>query len=143
MFSNEKQSFSTIINKREKIANFIKTGLKNITDSSQKNKKKGQHVYPAENPYENIVIFMDFNAKHFVKDSQMNFVNFADIQFINVKQWHQYKHKKEFQTYVLYVNYINEVTNNLMNVSLKNEKQISQCYREYLDVFSKNKICSA
>ena len=70
----------------------------------------------------------------------MNFVNFANIQFVNVKRWHQYKHKKEFQTYVLYVNYINEIINNLINVLLENEKQIFQCYREYLDVFSKNKI---
>ena len=42
--------------------------------------------------------------------------------------------------YVLYMNYINETTNNLMNVLLKNEKQIFQCYHEYLNVFSKNKI---
>ena len=38
------------------------------------------------------------------------------------------------------MNYINEITDNLMSVLLKNEKQIFQCYREYLDVFSKNKI---
>ena len=40
----------------------------------------------------------------------------------------------------MYVNYINEVTNSLMNVLLENEKQIFQCYHEYLNVFSKNKI---
>ena len=38
------------------------------------------------------------------------------------------------------MNYINEITNNLMNVSLENEKQIFQYYREYLNVFLKNKI---
>ena len=140
MFSNEEQSFFIIINKREKIANLIKTELKNITNGPQKNWKKNQHVCSTESPYENIVIFMNPNAKYFVENSQMNFVNFADIQFVNVKQWHWYKRKKEFQMYVLYVNYINEITNNLMNVLLKNEKQIFQCYHEYLDVFSKNKI---
>ena len=40
----------------------------------------------------------------------------------------------------MYVIYTNEVTNNLMNVLLKNEKQIFQCYCEYLDVFLKNQI---
>ena len=84
MFSNEKQSFFIIINRREEIANFVKTGLKNTTNSSQKDRKKGQHV--CQNPYENIVIFMNSNAKHFVENSQINFVNFADIQFVNVKQ---------------------------------------------------------
>ena len=88
MFSNEKQSFFTIVNRREKIASFIKIKLKNITNGSQKNQKKNQHVCPAKNPYENIVIFMNLNAKHFVENSQMNFVNFADIQFVNVKRWH-------------------------------------------------------
>ena len=38
------------------------------------------------------------------------------------------------------MNYINEITNNWINVLLKNEKQIFQCYHEYLNVFSKNKI---
>ena len=38
------------------------------------------------------------------------------------------------------MNYINEITNNLMSALLKNEKQIFQCYHEYLNVFSKNKI---
>ena len=47
---------------------------------------------------------------------------------------------KKFQMYVLYVNCINEVTNNLMSILLKNEKQIFQYYHEYLNVFSKNKI---
>ena len=114
--------------------------MKNITNGPQKDRKKDQHVCSTKNPYENIVISTDPNAKHFVEDSQMNFVNFADIQFVNVKRWHQYKHKKEFQTYVLYMNYINKITNCLMNILLKNEKQIFQCYHEYLNVFSKNKI---
>ena len=77
--------FFTTINKREKIADLIKTGLKNITNGSQKNQKKDQRVCLAENPYENNVIFMNPNAKHFVEDSQMNSVHFADIQFVNVK----------------------------------------------------------
>ena len=38
------------------------------------------------------------------------------------------------------MNYINKITNNLMNILLKNEQQIFQCYCEYLNVFSKNKI---
>ena len=38
------------------------------------------------------------------------------------------------------MNYINKITNNLMSVLLKNEKQIFQCYHEYLNVFSENKI---
>ena len=97
MFSNEKQNFFIIINKREEIANSIKIKLKNTTNGSQKNQKKDQHVCSAENPYENIVIFTDFNAKHFVEDSQINFVNFANIQFVNVKRWHRYKHKKNFR----------------------------------------------
>ena len=86
MFSNEKQSFFTLVNKREEIANFIKTELKSTTDDSQKNRKKGQHVCSAENSYENIVIFMNFNAKHFVENLQMNFVNFTNIQFVNIKR---------------------------------------------------------
>ena len=85
-FSNEKQTFSIIINKREKIANLIKTELKNITNGPQKNQKKNQHVCLAKNPYENIVIFMNPSTKHFVENSQINFVNFANIQFVNVKQ---------------------------------------------------------
>ena len=137
MFSNKKQNFFTIINKCEKIANLIKTELENIINGSQKDWKKDQHVCFTKNPYENIVIFTDSNAKHFIENSQINFVNFADIQFVNVKQWHQYKHKKKFQTYVLYMNYINEITNNLINVLLKNKKQIFQYYHEYLNVFSK------
>ena len=124
MFSNKKQNFFIIINKCEKIANLIKTELKNITNDSQKDWKKDQHVCFTENPYENIAILMNPNAKHFVENSQINFVNFADIQFVNIKQWHWYKHKKKFQMYVLYMNYINEVTDSLMNVLLKNEKQI-------------------
>ena len=96
--------------------------MKNIIDDSQKNWKKYQHVCPAESSYENTAIFTDFNVQHFVENSQMNFVYFTDIQFVNIKWWHQYKRKKEFQTYVLYVNYINEMTNNLMSVLLKNEK---------------------
>ena len=64
MFSNEKQSFFIIINKREKIADFIKIKLKSIISGSQKNQKKGQHVCFAENSYENIVISTDFNANH-------------------------------------------------------------------------------
>ena len=35
---------------------------------------------------------------------------------------------------------MNEIINNLMNVLLKNDKQVFQCYHEYLNVFSKNKI---
>ena len=86
MFSNEKQSFSIIVNKREEIANPIKIKLKNITDGPQKNQKKGQRVCSTENPYENIAVFTDPNAKHFVENSQVNFVNFTNIQFVNVKR---------------------------------------------------------
>ena len=86
MFSNEKQSFFVLINKREKIANFIKTELKNTTNGLQKNQKKNQDICLAKNSYENIVIFMNPNAKHFVENSQINFVNFANIQFVNVKR---------------------------------------------------------
>ena len=68
MFSNEKQNFFIIVNKREKIANLIKTGLKNIINGLQKNQKKGQHVCLAENLYESIVILMNSNAKHFVEN---------------------------------------------------------------------------
>ena len=82
MFSNEEQSFFVIINKCEEMANLIKTKLKNIINGSQKNQKKNQHVCPAENSYENSAIFMNFNAIHFVENSQMNFVNFADIQIV-------------------------------------------------------------
>ena len=59
MFSNKKQSFFIIVNRREKITNFIKTKLKNITDGPQKNQKKGQRVCFAKDSYENIVIFMN------------------------------------------------------------------------------------
>ena len=38
------------------------------------------------------------------------------------------------------MNYIDEITDRLMSVLLENEKQIFQCYHEYLNVFSKNKI---
>ena len=86
MFSNEKQNSSTIIKKREEIANLIKTELKNTTNGSQKNQKKDQHVCSAKSPYENIAIFTNFNAKHFVENPQINFVNFTNIQFVNIKR---------------------------------------------------------
>ena len=37
MFSKKEQSFFTVVNKREEIAEFINIELKNIIDGSQKN----------------------------------------------------------------------------------------------------------
>ena len=104
VFSNKKQNFFNIRNKHEEIADFNKIKLKNTTDGPQKDWKKDQHVCSAENPYENIAIFIDSNVKHFVENPQMNFVNFTNIQFINVKSWHWYKHKKNFKrTYCTWI----------------------------------------